>query len=124
MKKTKTFYWITTILFVGMMLFSSIPDIFCIPAAVDFMTNLGYPVYLLPFIGVAKLLGVIAILIPGFPKIKEWAYAGLMFDLIGAIYSVASVGGIANAVPIFLFVALGFGSYFFYHKKLKESISN
>ena len=124
MKKIKTFYWITTMLFSMRMLFSSIPDIFVIPDAVKFMANLGYPVYLIRFIGVAKLLGVIAILIPGFPKIKEWAYAGLMFDLFGAIYSVAYIGGIANAVPIFLFVALGFGSYFFYHKKLKEALSN
>ncbi len=124
MKKIKIFYWITTILFLGMMFLSSIPDIFIIPDTVKFMTNLGYPVYLIPFIGVAKLLGVIAIIIPGFPKIKEWAYAGLMFDLFGAIFSVSYVGGIANAVPIFLFVALGFGSYFFYHKKLKDALSN
>ena len=42
------------------------------------------PAYLISFLSIAKILGVIAILIPGFPRIKEWAYAGLMFDLIGA----------------------------------------
>jgi uncharacterized membrane protein YphA (DoxX/SURF4 family) len=124
MKKTKTLYWIFTILFGAFMLFSAIPDILSTPEAVDFMTKLGYPMYFLPFIGVAKVLGVIAILIPGFPRIKEWAYAGLMYDLIGATYSIAATTGIVNGLPIFLFVALGFCSYIFYHKKLKESSLN
>ena len=121
MKKTKIIYWIITILFAGFMLFSSIPDIMNTKEAIDFMTKLGYPLYFTPFIGVAKMLGVIAILIPGFPKIKEWAYAGLMFDLIGAMYSIYASSGMPNALPMLLFIAFGFASYFFYHKKLKES---
>lgn len=48
---------------------------------------LGYPRYLLPFLGVAKSLGVIALLVPGFPRLKEWAYAGFTFDLLGAAWS-------------------------------------
>jgi hypothetical protein len=59
--------------------------------------HLGYPEYLLPFIGIAKLLAVAAILAPGFHKLKEWAYAGLVFDLIGALYSHISVGDPASA---------------------------
>jgi hypothetical protein len=55
-------------------------------------TKVGVPLYLIPFIGIAKVLGVIAILIPGFPKLKEWAYAGLFFDLIGATYSICASG--------------------------------
>ena len=54
--------------------------------------GLGYPFYLIPFVGVAKVLGIIAILIPGFPGIKEWAYAGLFFDLVGATFSIYSSG--------------------------------
>ncbi len=78
MKKTKTIYWIFTGLFAGIMMLSAIPDIIKVPDAVQMVsTHLGYPVYFLPFIGVAKLLGAIAILIPGYPRIKEWAYAGL-----------------------------------------------
>src|SRR5262249_22200381 len=50
------------------------------------------PPYLLPFLGTAKVLGAIAILSPGFRLLKEWAYAGLAFDLIGAVYSHISVG--------------------------------
>ncbi|SMG65112.1 conserved hypothetical protein, partial [methanotrophic bacterial endosymbiont of Bathymodiolus sp.] len=65
----------------------AIPDILYASDAVVLFAHLGYPSYLLPFLGVAKLLGILAILIPGFPRIKEWAYAGLTFDLVGAMYS-------------------------------------
>lgn len=75
-----------------LMLIASIPDVLKIPEAVEIFTHLGYPTYLLPFIGVAKILGVIAVVYPGFPRLKEWAYAGLVFDLVGAFYSHLSVG--------------------------------
>ena len=65
MKKTKVLYWIITGLFSAFMLFASVPDILSTPDAVKFMNHLGYPNYFIPFIGVAKLLGVTAILIPG-----------------------------------------------------------
>lgn len=92
MKRTTILYRIFTGLFAFLMLGASIPDIISAPFAVEGMAQLGYPVYFVPFIGVAKLLGVIAILIPGYPRIKEWAYAGLVFDLIGATYSIIAVG--------------------------------
>jgi len=82
MKKMKTFFWIITGLLSAFMLFSAIPDILVVPEAIKFMNGLGYPTYIIPFLGVAKLLGVIAILIPGSTRIKEWAYAGLFFDLM------------------------------------------
>lgn len=71
MKKTKIIYW------------SVIKGIH---------EGLGYPFYLIPFVGVAKVLGIIATLIPGFPGIQEWAYAGLFFDLAGATFSIYSSG--------------------------------
>src|ERR1700751_1346470 len=93
MKKTKILYWVFTGLFAFMMFGSAIPDILMQDIAVKGMhTDLDYPVYFIPFIGVAKVLGVIAILIPGYPRIKEWAYAGLFFDLIGAAYSIIASG--------------------------------
>src|SRR6185295_12677174 len=93
MKKTKIIYWSTTGIFALMMLGSAIPDIISSDVAVKGMhEGLGYPVYFIPFIGVAKLLGVLAILVPGFSRIKEWAYAGLFFDLIGATFSIYSSG--------------------------------
>jgi len=124
MKKTKIIYWIFTGLFSALMLFSSIPDILNMPEAVQFMTLLGYPPYFTPFIGVAKILGVIALLIPGFPRMKEWAYAGLVFDLIGASYSQIAVGLPLEGLLFMLFAfALAFGSYFYYHKNLKNKES-
>ena len=94
MKKTKTIYWIITGIFSSFMLFSAIPDILSVPDAVKFMNHLGYPNYFIPFIGIAKLLGIIVILIPGYPKLKEWAYAGLFFDLLGATYSLIRSDGV------------------------------
>lgn len=105
MKRTKTIYWITTILFAGFMAMSAIPDVLMQKEAMDFITQLGYPDYFVPFIGVAKLLGCIALVVPGFPKIREWAYAGLAFDLIGAVYSNLMVHGWDNGmltlIPVF-----------------------
>lgn len=121
MKKINIIYWITTILFAAVMTFSAIPDIVLTKETLDFMIMLGYPDYFTIFIGVAKILGVIAILVPGFPRIKEWAYAGLFFDLIGAMYSVASVAGIAAGLPILIFGLPGVFSYIYYHKKLKAA---
>ena len=91
-----------------MMLGSAIPDIVSADVAVKGMHEvLGYPLYLIPFLGVAKLLGIIAILIPGYPRIKEWVYAGLFFDLTGATYSIVVNGGTAAewgfmAIPLIL----------------------
>jgi hypothetical protein len=84
---------------------------------------LGYPIYFVPFIGVAKVLGVIAILIPGYPRIKEWAYAGLTFDLIGATYSILCVPPQPGGSPYFMIIPLLLAalSYTYYHKKLKAS---
>ena len=122
MKKINILYWIFTALFAVFMLLSALPDIFSTNEAVELMTKqLGYPTYFTPFIGVAKALGAIAILIPGYPRIKEWAYAGLMFDLIGAAYSLFSIG---KTIPEWGFMILpiivGFLSYTYYHKKINK----
>ena len=120
MKKTKILYWIFTALAAAFMLMASIPDVLQISEAVAVFTHLGYPTYLLLFIGIAKILGVVAVLVPGFPRLKEWAYAGLVFDLIGALYSHISVGDPPSS---WVFVVIGLvlvgGSYVFYRKKLK-----
>jgi hypothetical protein len=122
MKKTKALYWIFTGLFGAFMLFSAIPDILVVPDAVKFIAHLGYPKYFIPFIGVAKALGVFAIVYPGFPRIKEWAYAGLFFDLIGATYSnIATDGLMMQMTFMILPFGLGIASYLLYHKKLRGS---
>lgn len=120
MKKTNIFYWVFNGLFAFLMLGSAIPDIMSHPVAIQGMhVELGYPVFFVPFIGVAKLLGVVAILVPGFPRLKEWAYAGLFFDLIGATYSILAVGKpdwMFMALPL----ALAIASYVFYQKRRKQ----
>ena len=118
MKKTKLFYWIITGLFSAFMLFSAVPDILMMPDAITFMNHLGYPNYIIPFLGVAKVLGIIAILIPGFPRIKEWAYAGLFFDLAGATFSIYSSGERgANLAFMLVPILLGALSYIYYRRK-------
>ena len=114
MKMTSISYWVLTSLFAVPMLSAAIPDILVLPEAVQAFREMGYPAYLLPFLGWAKLLGVAAILVPGFPRLKEWAYAGLIFDLLGASYSVFVMG---KFPWMLLLVGLGVGSYVFYHKK-------
>ena len=100
----KIAYWIFTILAAALMTLSAIPDILYAPEAVAIFGNLGYPSYLLPFLGVAKLLGAVAILQPWFRHLKEWAYAGITFDLIGAFYSHLSVG---DPVSLWIFSVIG-----------------
>ena len=86
----------------------------------DQFVRLGYPIYLAPFLGVARILGLVAILTPKYPRLKEWAYAGLAFDIIGAIYShIAMREPIAHLFfPIISLLFLS-GSYFLYHKRLQ-----
>ncbi len=122
MNRTKLVYWISTSLFAAFMAFTAIPDIFLEPDAVAFISKLGYPEYFIVFIGIAKLLGSIAILIPGFPRIKEWAYAGLFFDLIGAVYSILAVEPISAGIT-FMFLPFGLGiiSYLYNRKYLQIS---
>lgn len=123
MKKTNIAYWIFTSLFAFMMLGSAIPDIFSARLAIEGFTQMGIPTYLLPFLGIAKALGVIAILVPGNPRLKEWAYAGLVFDLLGATFSIYASGQpTANWAFMALPVLLAIGSYYFYHKRLREQM--
>lgn len=119
MKKINITYWIMTILFAGFMIFSGIQNALVTSDSVGLMHDfMGYPVYIIPFLGWAKILGGIAILIPGFPRIKEWAYAGLTFDLIGAVYSTIALGTpFAQYWMMFLFIAFGAAAYIIYRKK-------
>jgi hypothetical protein len=91
---------------------SAVPDVLRVPGAVSVFGHLGYPGYLLPFLGTAKLLGVAVVLAPGLRRIKEWAFAGLTFDLIGALYSHLSVGDPPQVwLPAAAGLALMVGSY-------------
>ena len=122
MKRINIFYWIFTILLAASTLMSGITATLRLPSTVAMVSQFGYPLYFIPFLGVAKILGVIAILVPGFPKIREWAYAGLTFDLIAATYSQIAVGTPLFKVAFMLiFFAVLSGSYMLYHKRLKAA---
>ncbi len=126
MKRLNILYWTVTVLFAVFMLFTAIPDIVRQPEAMQFIQALGYPDYFIPFIGVAKVLGSIAILLPWFPRLKEWAYAGLFFDLIGALYSLIVLYGFKlDVMMMFLFIGVLFLSYFLMHKRerMKKALS-
>lgn len=122
MKKTKILFWVFTGLFSLFMLSSAIPNIMVTKEWEDVFVQLGYPHYLIAFIGWAKLLGTIVLLIPGLARLKEWAYAGFFFDLVGATFSALAVNGF---MPPMLFMLIPFGlgtfSYIYHHKKLQET---
>ena len=128
MKRTKILYWVFTGLLSAFMLFSAIPDMIVVKDAVTMIgDHLGYPKYIIPFFGIAKLSAAIAILIPGFPRIKEWAYAGLTYDLIGATYSSIAVGDpFMGPQGGWVFMILPFAvltlSYIYYHKKMRLAL--
>jgi hypothetical protein len=122
MKKTKVLYWIFTILFALIMFSTALPNVMMSKDSIDLIhTRLGYPQYFIMFIGIVKILGVIGILIPGYPRVKEWAYAGLFFDLIAATVSGIAVEGF-DPMQLFMlvFFAPGVLSYIYYHKKRNE----
>lgn len=117
MKRVKLFYWIATSLMCAFMLLGAIMDILKTPDAIKFINELGYPEYFIRFIGVMKVLGIIGVLIPKYPKIKEWAYAGLAFDTFGATYShIANGDGADKFMPALIGLILVMVSYFFFTK--------
>lgn len=118
-KRNTIIFWISTGLFCAMMLTSAIPNILSAPEWVAIFTGLGFPQYLLPFLGVAKLLGIIALLVPGFNRIKEWAYAGFFFDLVGATYSALRAFPFDPMIlTMLIFFGLGAVSYIYHHKRI------
>jgi hypothetical protein len=91
-KTLRIFYWMFTLLFVLPQAWSASQMLIEAPRMTETITELGYPVYFMKILGVAKLLGIAAILYGGFPVLKEWAYAGFTFDLVGAFVSHLAVG--------------------------------
>ena len=122
-KTTNLLYWIFTILFAALMAFTAVPNLLNTPESIQLIhDSLGYPVYFIPFIGLAKLLGVIAILIPGLNKIKEWAYAGLFFDLTSSIYSGIAASGKFDPMMItmLIWIVPGIISYVLWSKRMSD----
>jgi uncharacterized membrane protein YphA (DoxX/SURF4 family) len=91
-------YWITTALIALAFTAAGISDISRSPDVVAGITHLGYPLYLATLLGIWKLLAVPALLVPNLARLKEWAYAGIFFDLTGAAFSHASSGDPAGRI--------------------------
>jgi hypothetical protein len=92
--------------------------------ALDSIVHLGYPVYILTLLGVWKMLGVVAVLIPKYPLLKEWAYAGIFFAMSGAIYShVASGDPVTEILPAVLLLVLSLVSWYFRPADRKTSLA-
>ncbi|MGE0713511.1 MAG: DoxX family protein [Planctomycetota bacterium] len=105
-------YWLATLLVAGIMILSGAADVLMVEPAREAFTHLGYPLYMGRMLGVFKTLGGLALLAPGFALLKEWAYAGIVFDLIGATVSHAASGDPPGQVAIpAVFLVLTFASY-------------
>jgi hypothetical protein len=117
-KKVKVFYWLITGIFIYWMYDPTISSAFSYDYAVEFFTErLGFPKYFLVYTGITKMLGLVALVIPGFPKIKEWVYAGFTFDLAAAIYSLVAIGmSVTSLWPQALALTLLTGSYICFRK--------
>ena len=86
-KREKIIYWVATLWLSLGMVSTGIVQFLHVKEEVDLFTHLGYPVYFLTLLAVWKFLGVIAVLVPKFPLVKEWAYAGFFFAMTGALIS-------------------------------------
>ena len=116
-KRNKIIYWIATIWLALGMTSTGAVQLFKAnegQGGVDMITHLGYPVYLLTILGIWKILGVVALLIPKFPLLKEWAYAGFVFIMSGALFSHIAVGDpIVELFPSLLLLILTVASWYF-----------
>jgi hypothetical protein len=113
-KRNKIIYWVFTAWLALGMTSTGIVQLIKTPEEIDLMTRLGYPVYFLTIIGVWKLLAAVAILVPKFPLVKEWAYAGMFFNMSGALVSHIIVGTPpVEFLPPILMLTLIFMSWYF-----------
>ncbi|MBM7420297.1 MULTISPECIES: DoxX family protein [Chryseobacterium] len=113
-KRNKIIYWILTIFLSIGMLAGGIQQALQIGGYNEIITKLHYPLYVLSILGVWKILGVIAILIPKFLLLKEWAYAGFFFAMSGAAISHFAVGqSFTEAVPALILLIVTILSWYF-----------
>lgn len=113
-KRNKIIYWGSTVWLSLGMVSTGIVQLFQMKEETDFIIALGYPAYFLTLLGIWKLLGVVAVLIPKFPLLKEWAYAGFFFAMSGAIFShIAMDHGLKDLFGPSLLIVLTVVSWYF-----------
>lgn len=116
-KTIKITYWVLVIIFCLFHIMDAIGGLTKAKEGVDAMQLMGYPLYLMPFLSILKLLGVIALLQDKLRTIKEWAFAGFAFTLIGATVSHAAINdNMLFIIMPTIFLALLFGLYYFWRK--------
>jgi DoxX-like family len=104
----KVMYWASTVIVAALSVFAAFSYLMAGPDAVAGFAHVGYPQQLRVMLGIAKLSGAIALVIPGVPKLKEWAYAGFTFAWIAAFVAHYLAGdGPISVVPLVLLVLLG-----------------
>ena len=124
-KRNTIIYWLATGFLSFGMLAGGIQQMLQIGGYNEIITQLGYPLYMLSILGVWKILGVIAILIPKFPLIKEWAYAGFFFAMTGAAISHFAVGQPAiEALPSLVLTVIIILSWYYRPASRKLSSFN
>ena len=125
-RRNKIIYWIATSWLALGMTSTGIVQIIKMKEEVDMMAHIGYPLYFLTIIGVWKILGVIAILIPKFPVLKEWAYAGIFFAMSGAVFSHLAAGDGAKEFfgPVLLIILTVVSWYFRNEDRKIISVNN
>jgi uncharacterized membrane protein YphA (DoxX/SURF4 family) len=105
MKMRKVAYWVTTGLTGFVFLFGGVVDAMQTPDVVKGLGHLGYPAYFATILGIWKVLGALVVLAPRLPRLKEWAYAGMIIDVTAAAASHATVGDPALNVVVPLVIA-------------------
>lgn len=122
----KIVYWIATLWLALGMVSTAVAQMMEIPDVVHKMEALGYPLYIFQLIGVLKILGVLVLLLPKMHLIKEWAYAGFFFLMVGALYSHLSAGDpmIESIGPSLLLVLCGVSWYFRPDNRKLSSLNN
>lgn len=113
-KRNKIIYWIATVWLSLGMLSTGIVQLIKMKEEADMMAHLGYPLYFLTLLGIWKILGVVAVLVPKLPLLKEWAYAGFFFSMSGAVYSHIASGDVAKELfgPVLLLILTVVSWYF------------
>lgn len=113
-KRNRIIYWVATLWLALGMTSTGVVQLMKIDEELASFSRLGYPEYLLTLLGVWKILGVIAILVPRFPLVKEWAYAGFFFAMSGAVVSHLAIGDAPIELfgPCLLLLLTGVSWYF------------
>jgi uncharacterized membrane protein YphA (DoxX/SURF4 family) len=124
-KRNKIIYWVATLWMALGMTSTGIVQVLQVEGEVARMTHLGFPLYSLTLLGVLKILGVVVVLIPRFPILKEWAYAGFFFNMVGALHAHIMLRDPINELfPAILLLTLTAISWYFRPADRKPNLAN